>query len=96
MKTMKIATKWIMVLALATCFASTNAMAQTRDAKSSQSLEYELALQRGTQAVMPYVQCRCTAILAWLWRRQSSRALTARNRPCRGIESHVAKVRRGN
>jgi hypothetical protein len=31
MKTMKITTKWIMALALATCFASTNVMAQTAD-----------------------------------------------------------------
>lgn len=42
MKTMKFATGWIMALALATCFASNNTMAQTTDAKSSaQTLEVE-------------------------------------------------------
>ena len=43
MNTSKLNTSWITAVVLATCFASTNAMAQTRDAKSSQSLEYELA-----------------------------------------------------
>jgi hypothetical protein len=43
----KLNNSWITALALATCFASTNAMA-----KSSQWLEYEQAHQRGTQAVI--------------------------------------------
>jgi hypothetical protein len=42
----------MMAVVVATCFASANVMAETQDAKSSQSLEYELALQRGTQAVI--------------------------------------------
>ena len=41
-----------MAVVLATCFASTHVMADTNDVRSSQSLDYELALQRGTQAVI--------------------------------------------
>jgi hypothetical protein len=52
MRSMKFTINRTIAILVATCFASTNVMAQTRDAKSSQSPEYELALQRGTQAVI--------------------------------------------
>jgi hypothetical protein len=47
MNTVKFNTSWITAVALATCLASTNVMA-----KSSQSLEYAQAHQRGTQALI--------------------------------------------
>jgi hypothetical protein len=52
MTTVGFNTKWIMGVVLATCFGCTQGMAETQDAKPSQSLVYELALQRGTQAVI--------------------------------------------
>ena len=52
MNTLKPDTSWAMAVVLATCFASTHVMADTNDVRSSQSLDYELALQRGTQAVI--------------------------------------------
>ena len=52
MKTWKSNPSWLVAIVLATCVASSSAMAQTQDAKSSQSLEYEQAHQRGTQAVI--------------------------------------------
>jgi hypothetical protein len=49
----------IFALAFLLSFAGTNSLA-AQDAKSSQSMEYELALQRGTQAVISGV-CRRSA-----------------------------------